>query len=96
LKNVFLRSLTISSNSHFSSLFVCWSAFGGCSSTCQVKSLGSSKFEITITDVGVEVRVVRQRNCNAALSSSKFLHFSYTSKVLTSSTIGFCEAKGSM
>jgi hypothetical protein len=76
-------------------LFICSFAFGGCSSTCQVKSLGFSKFEITITGVGVEIKVVCQRNCNATLSFSKFLDLFCTLKVLTS-TIGFGEAKGSM
>jgi hypothetical protein len=45
--------------------------------------------------VGVEIKVVSQRNCNATLSFSKFLRLFCTSKILTS-TFGFCEAKGSM
>jgi hypothetical protein len=61
-----------------------------------VKTLGSFlEFEIIITNDGVEIKVVHWRNHNAALNFFKFLFFICASKVLTSSVVGFHEAKGS-
>lgn len=56
-----------------------------------------SNFENTMTCVGVEVVIICWKNCKSTSSFlSNFLIISCCSKVLCSSSIGFCEANGSI